>query len=127
MVTREESAFGTLLRRMRLAGGLSQEALAERSGLSVQAVAARGSTNLPRPVPWPWRPAPAAIQMLGPAGRLFTGIYFVLLPAFALSVAIAILQSRFFNSSKSGRTPGSGGMRGTYSSRKRASCRSIIS
>ena len=54
----------------------------------VRAVMARRTTNLPRPVPWPWREAPAAIHMLGPAGRRFIGIYFVLLPAFALSVAI---------------------------------------
>jgi hypothetical protein len=54
----------------------------------VRAVVARRSTNLPRPVPLPWRHAPAAIHMLGPAGRRFMGIYFVLLPAFAWSVAV---------------------------------------
>jgi hypothetical protein len=54
----------------------------------VRAVVARRRTNLPRPVPLPWRRAPAAIHLLGPAGRRFTGIYFVLLPAFAWSVAV---------------------------------------
>ena len=34
----DPSAFGTLLRRFRLAAGLSQEALAERAGLSVDAI-----------------------------------------------------------------------------------------
>ncbi len=44
--------FGGLLRRLRLAEGFSQEALAERAGLSVDAVAAleRGRRQRPRPV-----------------------------------------------------------------------------
>lgn len=54
----------------------------------VRVVAARRRSNLPRPVPLPWRHAPAAIQRLGFGGRRFVGIYFVLLPAFAWSVAI---------------------------------------
>jgi len=49
----------------------------------VRAVLARGTTNLPLPVPWPWRAS----------GRhrvkqTFVGIYFLLLPAFALSVTV---------------------------------------
>jgi tetratricopeptide (TPR) repeat protein/transcriptional regulator with XRE-family HTH domain len=44
------NSFGTLLRRYRLASGLSQEELADRSGLSVKAIAnmERGRTARPR-------------------------------------------------------------------------------
>jgi len=44
------STFGDLLRRYRLAAGLSQEALAERAGLGVSTIAAleRGRRNAPR-------------------------------------------------------------------------------
>src|SRR5690242_3937102 len=44
------SAFGTVLRSMRLAAGLSQAALAERAGLSEKAVGAleRGDRTTPR-------------------------------------------------------------------------------
>ena len=34
----EPTAFGSLLKRLRLAAGLTQEALAERAGLSVRAI-----------------------------------------------------------------------------------------
>ena len=46
----EGQAFSTLLRRYRVAAGLSQEALAERAGLSPQAVGAieRGERRVPR-------------------------------------------------------------------------------
>jgi transcriptional regulator with XRE-family HTH domain len=40
MATGQASPFGTLLRRQRRAAGLSQEALAERAGLSVNTVGA---------------------------------------------------------------------------------------
>src|SRR5438045_5805077 len=45
------TAFGTALRSMRLAAGLSQGALAERAGLSEKAVGAleRGDRTTPRP------------------------------------------------------------------------------
>src|SRR5436305_12195998 len=45
------TAFGTVLRSMRLAAGLSQGALAERAGLSEKAVGAleRGDRMIPRP------------------------------------------------------------------------------
>ena len=36
----EPAGFGGLLRRFRIAAGLSQEALAERAGLSMDAIAA---------------------------------------------------------------------------------------
>lgn len=51
MTASEEAAFGALLRRQRLAAGLSQEALAERAGISGEAVAAleRGRRKAPRP------------------------------------------------------------------------------
>ncbi len=51
MTAGESAAFGALLRRHRLAASLSQEALAERAGLSANAVAAleRGRRNAPRP------------------------------------------------------------------------------
>ena len=38
MATRDSGTFGALLRRQRLAAGLTQEALAERAGLSAKAV-----------------------------------------------------------------------------------------
>jgi len=51
MAAGEGAAFGALLRRHRLAASLSQEALAERAGLSANAVAAleRGRRSAPRP------------------------------------------------------------------------------
>jgi len=51
MAASEEAGFGALLRRQRLAAGLSQEALAERAGISGEAVAAleRGRRKAPRP------------------------------------------------------------------------------
>ena len=45
------SAFGEQLRRFRVAAGLSQEALAERSGLSVQAIGALETGKRRRPYP----------------------------------------------------------------------------
>jgi transcriptional regulator with XRE-family HTH domain len=50
------SSFGERLRRLRIAAGLSQEALAERSGLSVQAIGALETGKRRRPYPTPWRP-----------------------------------------------------------------------
>src|SRR5690348_16158180 len=49
MVQHEQSAFGALLRRLRLAAGLSQEELAERSGISLGAISAleRGVRRAP--------------------------------------------------------------------------------
>lgn len=51
MTVRETVTFGTLLRSYRQAAGLSQEALAERAGLSAAAIAAleRGRRTNPRP------------------------------------------------------------------------------
>ena len=51
MGTRADSPFGAELRALRLAAGLSQEALAERAGISTDAVAAleRGRRRHPRP------------------------------------------------------------------------------
>ena len=40
MTSAEETAFGALLRRLRIRAGLSQEALAQRAGLSADTVAA---------------------------------------------------------------------------------------
>ena len=45
------SPFGERLRRLRVAAGLSQEALAERSGLSVQAIGALETGKRRRPYP----------------------------------------------------------------------------
>jgi predicted ATPase/transcriptional regulator with XRE-family HTH domain len=46
----EPPAFGTLLRRLRLSARLSQEALAERAGISVEAISAleRGTRRVPQ-------------------------------------------------------------------------------
>jgi predicted ATPase/DNA-binding XRE family transcriptional regulator len=48
-VTDQRSSFGGLLRRWRVAAGLTQEALAERAGLSVEAISAleRGARRAP--------------------------------------------------------------------------------
>lgn len=62
----------------------------------VRAVVSRRRSNLPLAVPWPWRAAPAAIYGLGWGGwRLVdravgrvTGLYFVLLPAFAWPIVV---------------------------------------
>ena len=50
MARGEDAAFGALLRRQRLAAGLTQEALAERAGLSAKAVSdlERDSARMPR-------------------------------------------------------------------------------
>ena len=50
MAAGDDAAFGMLLRRYRLAAGLSQEALAERAGISTDAVSAleRGRRKAPR-------------------------------------------------------------------------------
>jgi transcriptional regulator with XRE-family HTH domain len=47
----EQAAFGELLRRHRLAAGLTQEALAERTGLSVRGLSdlERGARRMPHP------------------------------------------------------------------------------
>ncbi len=52
MASAGESAFGALLRRHRRAAGLTQEALAERAGLSARAVSdlERGVHRRPYPV-----------------------------------------------------------------------------
>jgi transcriptional regulator with XRE-family HTH domain len=51
-VTGEPAAFGELVRRVRIAAKLSQEALAERTGLSVRAISdiERGRTARPHRV-----------------------------------------------------------------------------
>src|SRR6266542_989747 len=51
MATGEPGAFGELLRRHRVAAGLTQESLAEQAGLSVRAVAdlERGARRFPYP------------------------------------------------------------------------------
>src|SRR3954447_9510055 len=52
MVTNDSrSSFGERLRRLRVAAGLSQEALAERAGLSVQAIGALETGRRRRPYP----------------------------------------------------------------------------
>src|SRR5919109_5663669 len=50
MATVQPSAFGELLKRYRVAAGLSQEALAERAGLSARAISdlERGARRVPR-------------------------------------------------------------------------------
>ena len=47
----DQVPFGEHLRRLRVAAGLSQEALAERAGLSVQAVGALETGKRRRPYP----------------------------------------------------------------------------
>src|SRR5215212_6082235 len=60
MATGEAAGFGAVLRRHRLAAGLSQEALAERAGLSV-----RGLSDLERGVRQ--APYPATVARLADA------------------------------------------------------------
>lgn len=50
MATMQPSAFGELLRRYRVAAGLSQEALAEQARLSARAISEleRGTRRVPR-------------------------------------------------------------------------------
>jgi hypothetical protein len=50
MVTDRPPVFGTLLRRHRAAAGLTQQALAQRAGLSVRGLSdlERGARRLPR-------------------------------------------------------------------------------
>ena len=79
----EGTAFGALLRRLRLAAGLTQERLAERAGVSAKAVIALENdpartprletvTRLGRcPGPGPGRPSPPAGS--GPAGQRASG------------------------------------------------------
>ena len=91
MTAAESTGFGALLRRLRLAAGLTQEALAERAGVSAKAVSdlerdparRRGSTAwrcsptrwrwTRRGAPVSWRPraraAPPPPRRLVPAGR----------------------------------------------------------
>ena len=56
----DPSPFGERLRRLRVAAGLSQEALAERAGLSAQAIGAL-ETGKRRPYP-PGRPGSIGFQ-----------------------------------------------------------------
>ena len=60
------SAFGERLRRLRVAAGLSQEALAERAGLSVQAIGALETGKRRRPYP---HTVAALAEALGPMER----------------------------------------------------------
>ncbi len=54
----------------------------------VSAVVARGATNLPLPVPWPWRPVPTTGLRLSRLGWRLLGASFVVLPAFGLAVVV---------------------------------------
>lgn len=54
----------------------------------------RGVTNLPRPVPWPWKPQYGSYFKMSEirAARFFTiGLFFVLLPVFQAAVAAVLL------------------------------------
>jgi hypothetical protein len=64
-------------------GAIARGMLSAMFERRVRQVLARGTTNLPLPVPWPWRP-----NWRRPVARWFIGIYFLLLPAFTWSVAI---------------------------------------
>ena len=56
-----QSPFGERLRRLRVAAGLSQEALAERAGVSAQAIGALETGKRRRPYP-PSRPGSITFQ-----------------------------------------------------------------
>ena len=53
----------------------------------VHAVLARGTANLPLPVPWPWRPTLPAAGVTGRAGGLALGLLFAMVPVFAVGVS----------------------------------------
>ena len=65
MTERADPSFGTLLRRLRFAAGLSQEEMAKRAELSVRGIGALEQGQGPRlatvrllagwPMPWPCR------------------------------------------------------------------------
>jgi hypothetical protein len=54
----------------------------------VKAVLARGTTNLPLPRPWPWRPVPRGLSGLSHAGQHAVRWLFVLLPAFCWGLIV---------------------------------------
>ena len=54
----------------------------------VKAILQRGTTNLPLPRPWPWRPVPRALSGLSRPGQHAVRWLFLLLPAFCWCVAV---------------------------------------
>lgn len=53
----------------------------------VRAILQRGTTNLPLPRPWPWRPVPRALSGLSRPGQHAVRWLFLLMPAFCWSLA----------------------------------------
>jgi len=49
------------------------------------------STNLPLPVPWPWTGDWAQMNFIEIAGRISTGVLFMLLPLFYLTTALGLI------------------------------------
>ncbi len=54
----------------------------------------RGSTNMPLPVPWPWRVNYSRMGVLQTIISFTTGCFFLLLPLFSISVIIHLLTSK---------------------------------
>lgn len=54
----------------------------------IVAVLSRGSTNLPLPVPWPWRPYAPSGGAAGPGGQFALGTLFLLVPAAAAAAVV---------------------------------------
>ena len=55
----------------------------------ITSILARGSTNLPLPAPWPWRPAPPQLRGEKRIRQLAYGALFVLLPAAPILTLVA--------------------------------------
>jgi hypothetical protein len=56
----------------------------------ITSILARGASNLPLAVPWPWRPAPHQMQNEPRIRQLAYGLLFVLLPAAPILTLIAV-------------------------------------
>ena len=56
----------------------------------------RGTANLPRPIPWPWRIEYSNLCLLDRISNFFLGLHFLLLPVFYLGAVLSVLISQPF-------------------------------